>query len=60
MIADRIIALIAFLGLAVFMIIPATRIPDPDIIAVVVLCLVLAGVDFFLAVRRKNGKGNSR
>lgn len=56
MIADRILALLAFLGLAVFMIVPATRIPQPDIIAVVILCLVLAGVDFFLAVRKKNGK----
>jgi hypothetical protein len=54
MIIDRILALIAFLGLAVFMIIPATRIPTPDIIAIVVLCLALAGVDFFLALRKRD------
>jgi hypothetical protein len=55
-IADRILALVAIVALGVFLIIPVTRITQPDIIAVVVLCLVLAGVDFFLALRGKPRK----
>jgi len=56
MILDRILALLAFAGLAVFMIIPAMRIPDIDIILVVVVCLALAAADFFLVADRKNEK----
>ena len=56
MIVDRIVAVIALFALAVFMVIPAIRIPTPDIIAVVVFCVALAAADFFLALRKGNGK----
>lgn len=59
MIADRILAIIALLGLAVFMVIPAIRIPTPDIIAVVILCLAFAATDFFLATRKRPNGGDS-
>jgi hypothetical protein len=47
---DKLLALLALLALAVFLGVLAVRVPEFDLLAVLVLCLLLAAVDFGLAL----------
>jgi uncharacterized membrane protein YfcA len=53
---DKILALMAFLVLAGFLGILVRFVPRVDLIVVVVLCLILAGADFYLATFRRKKK----
>lgn len=54
---DRILALVALLALFAFLGILVARVPELDLLVAVVLCGLLAAVDFALALfGRKRGK----
>ncbi len=50
---NRLLALIAFLALAGFVLVLVLKVPSPDLIAVSALTVVLVGYDFLTS----NGKG---
>lgn len=54
--SDKILAFLALLTLGAFLGILVRFVPRPDLIAVVVFCVLLAAIDFYLATFRDNRK----
>ena len=50
---NRILALLAFVAIAAFLLILAVNVPSPDLIIVVVITLGFIGYDFFTSSRNK-------
>lgn len=49
---NRLLAFVAFAGVAGFLAILAVEVPSPDLLAVILISVALVGIDFFLATRK--------
>ena len=49
---NRLLALLAFIAIAVFLLILAVEVPSPDLIVVIVLTLGFVAYDFFTSARK--------
>lgn len=51
---DRLIAIVALAGLGVFLAVPVLKLRELDLTIVIVVCFLLAAVDFGLATFRRD------
>lgn len=52
---DRFLALLALIGLALFLVVVPLWVPSPDLILLAVLCFLLAAYDFWRELFRGGG-----
>lgn len=53
---DRLLALVALSALAIFLAVPVLKVGEIDLTIVIVAVVLLAAIDFFLSVFRRNGR----